>query len=258
MTPNTSFRDVEKLSAYLDGQLKPDDEARLEARLQTDPELATVLRDLRQARGVLRQLPKRRAPRNFTLTPKMAGIKPPMPRSYPVFRFATVMAALLLFFTLATNFMAPRVQRVALPYGIGGKGGGGGPESDLAMEMQAAEAPAEEAMESAPAPAMEESAAPAEAPAAAEAAEPLSEGEPNAEDSAPAQPTAQPEASEKTVPDAGIPPEENLPGASVPTQPKQPFGLIAQGTLAVIAALSALIAFGVRVATLRKWRARNK
>ena len=122
MTQTPSFRDVEKLSAYLDGQLKPSEIARLESRLQAEPELASILKHLRQTRGLLRQLPQRRAPRNFTLTHKMVGQKPPLPRTYPVFRFATVLATLLLFFTFATNFMAPRMVRTAVPYpyGIGG------------------------------------------------------------------------------------------------------------------------------------------
>ena len=96
----TSFRDVELLSAYLDGQLSPPDSARLESRLSSDASLRAALHDLRSARGLLRQLPQRRAPRNFTLTPKMAGIKPPTPRAYPTLRFATVLATLLFIATL--------------------------------------------------------------------------------------------------------------------------------------------------------------
>ncbi len=34
-----TFRDVEQLSAYLDGQLPPAEAARLETRLKTDPQL---------------------------------------------------------------------------------------------------------------------------------------------------------------------------------------------------------------------------
>ena len=45
-----SFRDVEKLSAYLDRQLSQVDAARLESRIKTDVELAAVLNDLRQTR----------------------------------------------------------------------------------------------------------------------------------------------------------------------------------------------------------------
>ena len=66
-------RDLELLSSYLDGQLKPSESARLERRLASEPDLRSVLDDLRAARGLLRQLPVRKAPRNFTLTPKMVG-----------------------------------------------------------------------------------------------------------------------------------------------------------------------------------------
>ena len=47
-------RDVELLSAYLDGQLKPSDSARLESRLKSEPELVSVMDDLRAARNLLR------------------------------------------------------------------------------------------------------------------------------------------------------------------------------------------------------------
>lgn len=141
-------RDLELLSAYLDGELNPSDSARLEARLKTNPELVAVLDDLRAARTLLRKLPKRRAPRNFTLTRKMVGLNPPLPRSYPVFRFATVVATLLFFFTFGINTFAPQLMQVP-PLGIGGGGGGGGPEepelfaaAPAATEAPAAEAPA--------------------------------------------------------------------------------------------------------------------
>ena len=66
-------RDLELLSSYLDGHLNPSEITRLEARLKTDPQLASVLTDLRATRSLLRKLPQRRAPRNFTLTRKMVG-----------------------------------------------------------------------------------------------------------------------------------------------------------------------------------------
>ena len=48
------FHDIEQLSAYLDGQLGPSDSARLESRLQSDPQLASAYDDLRATRGILR------------------------------------------------------------------------------------------------------------------------------------------------------------------------------------------------------------
>src|SRR5512147_1736619 len=136
-------RDLELLSSYLDGQLKPSDSARLEARLSSEPSLRAVLDDLRSARGLLRKLPMRKAPRNFTLTPKMVGKNPPLPRSYPAFRFVTALATLLLFFTVGLNFLAPQL---ASPQAFG-MGGGGAPEvfsaqAPAATEAAAAAAPA--------------------------------------------------------------------------------------------------------------------
>jgi hypothetical protein len=120
-----NFRDVELLSAYLDGQLSPSDSLRLESRLSSDPNLKKVLDDLRISRGLLHQLPQRRVPRNFTLSPKMAGLKAPVPRVYPTFRLATVLATLLLIFTFAINRFAPlatpQLSAAQVPaYGLGG------------------------------------------------------------------------------------------------------------------------------------------
>ena len=134
-------RDLELLSAYLDGQLKPSDSTRLEARLQTDPQLASVLTDLRATRSLLRKLPQRRAPRNFTLTRKMVGQNPPLPRTYPIFRFATALATLLFVFSFGVNTVGRQMASQAL-LGIGG-GGGCDPATDCAeVQSFAAEAPA--------------------------------------------------------------------------------------------------------------------
>lgn len=258
MTQTPSFRDVEQLSAYLDGQLKPSEIARLESRLQADPALASVLKDLRQARGILRQLPHRRAPRNFTLTPKMVGLKPPLPRTYPVFRFATVLATLLLFFTFATNFMAPRLVRTAapFPYGVGGYGGGGGGEPELSMEA-APEEPAAPALEAPAAkePAIEEPAAPAlPVPAPTEMA-------PSADDSARIEPTLGP--SEKSgvqgAPTGEPFAQQAEPDQALQTQPPKPLvSVTLQLVLVGIAILSGLIALILRYTAIRKWRAKAK
>ncbi len=129
-----NFRDVELLSAYLDGHLKSSDVRRLEARLSADPNLRATLEQLRETRGLLRRLPQRRAPRSFRLTPKMVGIRPPEPRSYPVFRFATALAAFLFVAAVALNAAIPfargQLTAASAPaYGMGGGGGGygGGP-----------------------------------------------------------------------------------------------------------------------------------
>jgi hypothetical protein len=142
---------------------------RLESRLATDPELAATLQALRESRGLLRQLPKRRAPRNFTLTYAMVGKKPPLPRSYPMLRFATALATLLFGLSYAANtvtrFAAPAAS-APFAYGIGGGGGDGNMDAAqpaateppiVAMAPAATEAPATEAAATQP-PAIAESA----------------------------------------------------------------------------------------------------
>lgn len=123
----TTFRDLERLSAYLDGQLPQAEKTRLQSRLAADPALAAALEELRQTRTVLRRTPQRRAPRNFTLTPKMAGIRPPVPRAAPALSWASAVAMLLFVCTLGGNLLGPLSLSAAAPrmavapeYGIGG------------------------------------------------------------------------------------------------------------------------------------------
>lgn len=128
-----NFRDVEQLSAYLDGQLPPADVKRLEARLTSDAYLRRALDELRSTRNVLRLLPRRRAPRSFALRPGMRSLAAPMPRGFPVLRLASAGAMFLFVITLAINTLAPfsanRLASAAAPaFGMGG-GSGGAAES---------------------------------------------------------------------------------------------------------------------------------
>ena len=131
-----TFRDVEMLSTYLDGKLSQSDSARLEARLAADPELDSILQDLSGARSLLRSLPQRRAPRNFTLSPQKAGVRPPLPRAYPVLRFASALAAILFFFTFLGNNVALPAAQVAAPALAQDRyaSGGGGPATEAPQE----------------------------------------------------------------------------------------------------------------------------
>jgi hypothetical protein len=245
MTQTYSFRDVEKLSAYLDGQLKSSEAARLESRLQTEPELASILKDLRQTRSLLRQLPQRRAPRNFTLTPKMVGQKPPLPRAYPTFRFATVLATLLLFFTFAANSIAPSLA-TTVPYPYGRGGGGGEPE--VMMES----APAEGEQPGRTSDGRTSRARNAAAPMATQV-------EPSAEDSAPVEPTV--ESTEKygvqEAPTGDMFAQEMHEQEQERT-PVRPISTPVQVVLGLVAVVSALAAFILRYTAIRKWRAKAK
>ncbi|KXK11549.1 MAG: hypothetical protein UZ14_CFX002002784 [Chloroflexi bacterium OLB14] len=150
-----NFRDIENLSALLDEQLNESESKRLKARLESDRELDSVSNDLSFVRNLLHLLPKRKSPKNFTLTRQMVGLKPPLPKTYPFFRLATVFATLLFVFTFSVNALSPFVSFNApqFSFGIGGGGGGAG-----APAVQEAPATEEALMqESAPAEAMPES-----------------------------------------------------------------------------------------------------
>jgi hypothetical protein len=146
-----SLRDMEILSAYLDGNISPSGRTRLEARLRAEPDLAVALKGLRQTRELLRRTPQRRAPRNFTLTAKMAGIRPPVPRLVPAFSWASAVAMVLFIFTLGTSLVsrlaspAAEPMLASAPVGVGGGGPAAAATAPPAEIAPAPLAPATEA-----------------------------------------------------------------------------------------------------------------
>jgi anti-sigma factor RsiW len=231
-------RDLELLSSYLDGQLKPSDSARLEARLSKDQNLQAVLEDLRSARGLLRRLPMRKAPRSFTLTPKMVGKNPPLPRAYPAFRFVSALATLLLFVTLSLNFLTPQLASQSPAYGMGG---GGSPNDTFAAEAPAAtQAPAATEAPALSAPVIES--APLSTPTVA-----AQDGTRNAVE---ATSEKNAETQEPGVV-AQAPPQEVQPA---PVEVRQPVPPIWEYALAGVALLSALIMVLMRQISINRWR----
>lgn len=108
MTPRIFPDDWEILSAYLDGQLSDREMTQLRQRLDAQPELQRALDELQRTKMVLRSAPRRRVPRNFTLTPAMAPTPKPWYRLAPTLSFASALAFLLLVlsfgFTLLPGF----------------------------------------------------------------------------------------------------------------------------------------------------------
>jgi hypothetical protein len=99
MTTRISPKEWETLSAYLDGQLSTNDRVRLERLLTERPEMYVALIDLRRTRDFLRRQPSLRAPRNFTLSPQLAGIRIKERRSsfaFPVLSAVSALASILL------------------------------------------------------------------------------------------------------------------------------------------------------------------
>jgi anti-sigma factor RsiW len=230
----TSFHDVQQLSALLDEKLNPADAARLQTRLESDSELRAVYEELRQTRTLLRSLPQRRAPRNFTLKPSAARVRPPLPRLFPTFRLASVLASLLLFFSLATNATLPRIAYMASEAPLYAYGMGGGP--DTAAERAISEDTAQE---------MPMLAAEPAAPAPMAVEEPVEKinEEPAEAESLPQDAATQPYQTE-------IYPEP------APLSPPIPaWALI---SLALLALLSGSLAFFLRWKTEQRWQATHK
>lgn len=108
MTMRISSRDWEDLSAYLDGELTPRERSRLESRLEARAELRAALEELRRTRSVLRSHPPVRAPRNFTLTPQMVGMRierRPALQLFPVMRLTAALASLLFIVIFLGDFL---------------------------------------------------------------------------------------------------------------------------------------------------------
>ncbi|HSQ27792.1 MAG TPA: hypothetical protein VLM80_11770 [Anaerolineales bacterium] len=164
MNGKVSLRDYEALSAYLDGSLEEQNLTRLEKRLQVEENLKQELEVLRRTRVILRSQPRLRAPRNFTLTPQMAGGRQQARNTMGAFsalRLASVLATIFLVLVMAGDLigssMKPQIiaasdlpQEAPLGMPAFGMGGGGGGGSDVSSEAEIAEsqiAAEEEAME---------------------------------------------------------------------------------------------------------------
>ncbi|MBN2147071.1 MAG: zf-HC2 domain-containing protein [Anaerolineales bacterium] len=116
MKRSISQRDLELISAYLDRQLNARQRARLEARIKSNPELHTTLVDLRKTRLLMHSLPRQKAPRNFALSPAVAGAHPRLPVLLPSLRLASALAALMLVVVLAGDFLGVLAPAPTLPF----------------------------------------------------------------------------------------------------------------------------------------------
>lgn len=92
------------LSNYLDGSLSAREQAEVETLLKRDPQAAAELEALRQLRSLLRNLPQRRVPHNFTLTRSMAQAQK-APPILPWLRLSSILAALLMVFLFSLDLL---------------------------------------------------------------------------------------------------------------------------------------------------------
>jgi len=107
----------EMLSAYIDGELTPEERARVERHLAQCEACARNLRTLRQTVGLLRELPTVPVPRSFVLRPAARPVR--ARPTYAYFKWATALAAALLVVALAGDFiltgLAPARKAAPLP-----------------------------------------------------------------------------------------------------------------------------------------------
>src|SRR3990172_935326 len=107
------LRDLELLSAYLDGELTPREADRLQARLDGEADLRWALEELRRTVSVVRSLPEVRPPRSFTLTAEAAGSRAPH-AAYPALQLATALATLAFVAVVGLDALSSRATGVAL------------------------------------------------------------------------------------------------------------------------------------------------
>ena len=109
LTKSDEEKRQERLSAYLDNNLTPQERSAFETELEADSGLQASLAQQRLVKENLSALPRQRAPRNFTLDPALYGrpTSTTLFRLYPVMRTATVLAAIALVFLFSLDFFSP-------------------------------------------------------------------------------------------------------------------------------------------------------
>ena len=128
-----SFRHIKKISSYLDGKVSNSEKRQIADNISKDQQSQEIFNQLEQVKFLLSKTPKLKVPRNFQLTEKMVGMKPPIPRSVPIFRMASVAAALVLMVSFAISDILPAIigpkssavtlmaqQGGVAAYGVGG------------------------------------------------------------------------------------------------------------------------------------------
>lgn len=102
-------KEIEMLSAYVDGTLSSHEKSVLEKRLSENSALRTLLTDFQWQKKALNSQPKLRAPRNFTLTPAMVGVSSEQTysqRKFSVFGFVSALAVMIFAIVLTADFMS--------------------------------------------------------------------------------------------------------------------------------------------------------
>lgn len=109
MSVNFSQKDWQLISAYLDGRLPAPEATQIEDRRKTSPEFDQAINEIEHTRKLLRALPAKRAPRNFTLSQQYAKSPSRKWGIHSAFGWASATTALALVTLFAwTNLFAAR------------------------------------------------------------------------------------------------------------------------------------------------------
>lgn len=102
-------KQLNSLSAYLDDRLTPLEKQKVEELLQRNSAFKNAFEDMQYSRRLLRSLPRRRAPRNFTLSAAMANV--PVRRNWaaPAMSFVSMAAVLALVVVFVSSTVLPNL-----------------------------------------------------------------------------------------------------------------------------------------------------
>ena len=112
-----SQRDLERLSAYVDGELTVEQTAEMEARLKREPVLQDALEELSQTAQLLRSMPQVTPPRGFALTPEMVASSKPR-FGYPVLKLASALAVAAFVVVIGVDVFGSAKDSAALPFNL--------------------------------------------------------------------------------------------------------------------------------------------
>ncbi len=131
-TKSAEEKRQEALNAYLDDALAPKERRQFERLLAEDAGLQAELAQRRALKAHLRQLPRRRAPRNFTLDPAVYGRpqRQPLFQLYPTMRTAAALTAFFFILAIAADLFLPGPGALSL---------GGAASQEVAVFEDAAE-----------------------------------------------------------------------------------------------------------------------
>lgn len=110
MKETLSQKQLTQISAYLDDSLTPLEKQRMEQELQRNLLFKQTFEELQYTRRILRSLPQKRAPRNFTLS--ASAVKAPVRRGWlqPAMGFVSAAAALAVVVLFVSTSLLPRMS----------------------------------------------------------------------------------------------------------------------------------------------------